>query len=275
MSRKKMRVLIVDDEQRARRLVRTRLENIPDCAIVGEAADGDAASRLIRELTPDIVILDIHMPGQSGLEVIAKLPRNKLPVVIFLTAYDEYAVRAFELYALDYLLKPFTRERFESAIARARERLQTKQTGASTQLYREFISFLSRMTPGPGDNDTVSQKSDYLQRIMVNSSNIPRLLDVSDIMFLEAEDHFVRLYTIDSSYLVSHQISELEKNLDPSRFVRIHRSIIVNISAVEKSLSAPYGTMLLVLKDGRKLKISRTYVSRGKLALLAQTIKTR
>ena len=231
-------LVIADDEELAREKLRTLAEELPDTRVVGEAEDGPTALRLIDELRPDLVLLDLSMPGMSGLEV-AKRMRHR-PAVIFTTAYDQYAVAAFELQAVDYLLKPFDDERFKAAVERARERSQTP----------------SELT----DGDRLKQalyESGYLSRVFVRERNRILVVPTGEIERLEARGDYVALHTGAKRHLVQVTIADMERMLDPGRFVRVHRSHIVNLDYVVAFTTDPKGALEVELRGGTRLSVSR------------------
>ncbi len=231
-------LVIADDEELAREKLRTLAEELPDTRVVGEAEDGPTALRLIDELRPDLVLLDLSMPGMSGLEV-AKRMRHR-PAVIFTTAYDQYAVAAFELQAVDYLLKPFDDERFKAAVERARERSQTP----------------SELT----DGDRLRQalyESGYLSRVFVRERNRILVVPTGEIERLEARGDYVALHAGAKRHLVQVTIADMERMLDPGRFVRVHRSHIVNLDYVVAFTTDPKGALEVELRGGTRLSVSR------------------
>ena len=231
-------LVIADDEELAREKLRSLAEELPDTRVVGEAEDGPAALRLIDELRPDLVLLDLSMPGMSGLEV-AKRMRHR-PAVIFTTAYDQYAVAAFELQAVDYLLKPFDDERFKAAVERARERSQMP----------------SELT----DGDRLKQalyESGYLSRVFVRERNRILVVPTGEIERLEARGDYVALHTGAKRHLVQVTIADMERMLDPGRFVRVHRSHIVNLDYVVAFTTDAKGALEVELRGGTRLSVSR------------------
>jgi two-component system LytT family response regulator len=221
-----IRTVIVDDEPLARQGLRLRLEREKDIDIAGEAADGPSAVDVIRRTSPDLVFLDIQMPGMTGFDVLAEIADLPLPVIIFVTAHDEFAVRAFEVDAIDYLLKPFTHERFEQALRRARRDLS---------------------------------ESEPLARIAVRSRDAWVILKVDEIDWLEAAGNYVEVHARGKSYLLRSTISSLEERLDRRRFSRIHRGAIVNVDRVAQIRSDAHGDFDVTLHDGNVLRMSRKY----------------
>jgi two-component system, LytTR family, response regulator len=239
-----MRVLIVDDEPLARRGVRARLMAIPDVEIAGEADSGFQAVSEIERLQPDVVLLDVQMPELDGFGVIEAIGVDRMPVTIFLTAYDTHAVKAFDANALDYLLKPIDDERFRLAITRARTRLTEYTKRSRTQQ-------LAAVLAGAAD-----------QRIVLRDGSRVLLFDQQDIDWLGADGDYVRVHVKGRSYLVRHTMAAMEVRLDPKQFARVHRSAIVNISRVSEVRRRGDRDYVVVLRDGTKLKIGRAYRAR-------------
>jgi len=238
-----MRVLIVDDEPLACERIRTLLRGEPDVEIAGECHDGKSAVERIRRLVPDLIFLDVQMPEMNGFEVLQML--ETVPPVIFVTAFDEFAVKAFEVHALDYLLKPFDRERFQKALARARH-------SDMAEKLRGLLAHLREHKP-------------YLDRLVVKTGGRVVFLAADEIDYVEAEGNYVRLHVGRESYLLRQTISNLDSQLDPAAFVRIHRSTIVNLSRVKELHPLFRGDFTVLLRDGRELLLSKTY--RGRLKL--------
>ena len=238
-----MRVLIVDDEAPARAKVRRYLQEERGVEVVGEATNGVEAVEAIEELAPDLVLLDVQMPELDGFGVVAALEPATLPVIVFVTAFDRYALRACEVHASDYLLKPFTAERLRAAVQRARELLQGRAIDDS------LASFAQALRERPR----------YISRVSVRVSGRIVLVDLSAVDWIEAEDNYVRLHAGARSYLHRETLAALEKQLDPDRFARIHRSAIVQIDRIVELHPATHGDMDIVLRTGKTLPLSRTY----------------
>lgn len=250
-----IRTVIVDDELLARDAIQMRLENESDIAVVGEAATGREAVALIGEVLPDIVFLDVQLPGMDGFEVLDRVAATWLPIVVFVTAYDRYALKAFETHALDYLLKPFTRDRFRAALDRARAAFAS---AGDPSVQRGLIKLLNdRSRPHAGG------ENEYLVRFAVKHRRGMRLVRVGDIDYIQACANYAEIHTAGASHLVRMTMQELEQRLDPSLFVRIHRSTIVHINRVRKIIAASHGDFDLSLGDGTVLRLSRNY--RGRL----------
>jgi len=235
-----MRVLIVDDETPARERLRRLLAEIGEVELVGEAEDGPQAVEMIERLSPDLVLLDIQMPGFDGFEVVKALEAP--PPIIFVTAYDEYAIRAFEIHALDYLLKPFSRARLTEAIRRAQETASGRQ-----DLTRQLESLLANLA-GQGR---------YLTRLAVRDRDRIRVLDVQEVDRIEVQDEQVMVYAGGQAFAIRRTMTELEAQLDPAGFFRAHRSAIVNLDRVQEIIPWFKGSHKLRLTTGAQVDLSR------------------
>ena len=243
----KIRAVIVDDEDLARQVVRELLEAHPEIEIAAECANGFEAVKAVTELKPDLLFLDIQMPKLDGFEVLELIGTDM--AVIFATAYDQHALRAFEVHAVDYLLKPFGWERFEQALARARQRMGEKLPQAAE---------LKASTRAPGE---------FAERIVVRDGTRVHIIPIGKLDYAEAQDDYVALASEGKKHLKQQTISSLETSLDPARFLRIHRSYIVNLERVTKI--EPYGkdTHLSILNDGTRLPVSRSGYGRLRAVL--------
>lgn len=247
----KIRAVIIDDEPFARDRVRRLLKEQPEIEVVGEAGDGSSAAAEIKGVKPDLVFLDVQMPGLNGFEVLETLAPEETPVVIFLTAYDQYAVRAFEAAALDYILKPFDEDRFETAVERAKLRLrETSQTDSTP-------SDLSTETETTGEIFGV--KDGFLRTVLVKKGGRVYFFKSDEIEWIEAEGNYVRLHFKEASYVMRATINSLEEQLDPQKFVRVHRSSLVNLTQVREMQSVAGGRAVLVLESGAELVVSRRF----------------
>jgi two-component system, LytTR family, response regulator len=247
-----LRALIVDDESVARRRIRRLLQRETDVEVVGEAADGRSAVDAIRALAPDVVFLDVQMPEVDGFGVIAGI-HGRLPAIVFVTAHDDYALRAFEVHALDYLLKPFTPERFADAVARVRAR----RNGADPDLPARLAALVEHLSAG----------TRYLSRIPARAGDRIRVIDVHEIDCIIAGGNYVRLMAGGREHLLRDTLEGLLAELDPQQFVRIHRSAIVRIDRVREFKPLPSGDCTVILRDGTSLTLSRTYRDRVNQAL--------
>jgi two-component system, LytTR family, response regulator len=241
-----IRAVIVDDEPLARLRIRSLLAEVEDVEVVAECANGREAIQAIEESPPDLLFLDIQMPELDGFDVLQAIGVGHAPVVIFVTAYDQFALRAFEAHALDYLLKPFDDERFEAALERARERIRQQQGG---DLDRRLRAFLEEVRGDRG----------YLQRLVVPSGHRSVFIRTEEIDWIEAERNYIRLHVGGRAYLLRENMSRIESALDPAKFCRIHRSTIVNIDRIQAVESLFRGEYLVVLHDGTKLTSGRSY----------------
>jgi two-component system, LytTR family, response regulator len=244
---KRLRAMVADDEPFARERVRRLLAEEPDVELVGEARDGLEAIAAIRREQPDLLLLDVQMPGKDGFQVLEALAPEETPIVIFLTAYEEYAVRAFEAAALDYLLKPFDEERFKKAVARARAqvlRLQDDAGGAPTPV-------AEGAPPADGAR--------YLERLLIRTGGRVLFRRTDEIDWIEAYGNYVRLHAGAATYLMREPLSRLEARLDPAQFARIHRSTLVQIARIREISPASHGQSSVLLEDGTQLTLSRRY----------------
>ena len=242
----KIRVLIVDDEPLGRTLVRRMLDAHTEVEIVGEATSGREAVTAIETETPDLVFLDVQMPETDGFAVLEAV-RGKQPAIIFVTAYDEYAVRAFEVNALDYLLKPYDRKRFEQAFERAvRQILQNQK---ETSVGEQILSLLS---------ETKSPEK-FIERFIIKASGRVFFLKAEEIMWIEAEGNYVLLHTLHKKHIFREAIGSLEQKLNPHKFCRISRSLIVNLDFVRELQPFFRGDYQVILQNGTELKLSHRY----------------
>jgi len=253
---RKIRTVIVDDEPLAREGVRMILEEDSEISVVAECANGREALAAISKQQPDLIFLDVQMPEMGGFEVLKAVGVKQLPQVIFVTAYDKYALQAFEAHALDYLLKPFTVKRFNEALQRAKTQIQNEQNG---ELNRKLATLLVDLKP----------EAKYLERIVVKNSGRVSFINVEEISWIEAAESYVRFHAAGGkSYLIRGAISRLEAQLNPGKFLRIHRSIIVSIKHIKEMQPLFHGDYEIILKDDTKLTSSRSY--RDKLQRLLE-----
>jgi two-component system LytT family response regulator len=255
----RIRALIVDDEKPARQRLLDLLENSPEVVVVGKCANGVEAVRLIREKEPELLFLDIQMPRLNGFEVINRVGLAHLPVTIFITAYDAYAVRAFEASALDYLLKPYSDERFSQCLTKALDYVRTQKR---EEMSSRLLSLLDRNQQGEPERAAVipaQSASRYLERLLIKVDGRVIFLPTKEINWIEAAGVYVQLHVGNRKYLHRVSLTELEMRLDPELFIRIHRSTIVNTSRVKELYLHSHGDYIAVLKDGTELKLSRSY----------------
>lgn len=241
------KVLIIDDEPMARERIRDLLNEESDMEIAGECRNGIEAVDAINRIKPDLIFLDIQMPGMDGFEVLSEINKEYLPEIIFVTAYDQYTLQAFSTHALDYLLKPFDDERFKEALAYTRTRLEKTKSSHISQ--SSLASLLEKL----------AKKEKYLKRIQVKLNQRIFLVNVNDIDSFEAEGCYVRIRTSDTGYLLRESLSTLEKNLDPRKFVRIHRSTIINVDSIIELQHWSQYELVALLKNGSKYVVSRSY----------------
>jgi two-component system LytT family response regulator len=250
---KKIKTLIVDDEPLARRNLRVLLKDDPEIEIIGECGSGHEALRIIQTKPPDLLFLDIQMPEMDGFDVLKGIDHEHLPAIIFVTAFDQYALKAFEVHALDYLLKPFNDARFEKALEQAKSQIEQREIN---NLSRKLFALLE-------DREDASQANApsppaLLARVMIKSASRVFFLKVDEIDWIEADDYYVKLHTGRKSHLLRETMNELEAKLDAAKFLRIHRSTIVNIDRIKELSPLFNGDYAVILQDGTELKLSRS-----------------
>ena len=274
----RMRVLIVDDEVLARQRVRRLLQTEPDVDVVGEAASGPEAVQCIRALQPDVVCLDVQMPGLDGFGVLRELAGETVPLVLFVTAYDEHAQRAFDVHAVDYVLKPVDADRFRIAFGKVRT--HRANTDVALRL-GELLDTVRRLTDSrgsaadtpadaPQDGPMVAPVSSasgaagdhYASRILVKDNGRMFFVKTAEIDWIEADRNYVRLHVGEQSHIIRDRISHLEESLDPRLFARIHRSTIVNLNRVREMQQWLSGDYMVLLDNGKQLRLSRHYRDR-------------
>ena len=244
----KIRALVVDDEPVARDRVVRLLQQQADIELVGQCSNGLETVTAIERLSPDLVFLDVQMPEMNGFEVVRALEAGHVPAVVFVTAYDEYAVRAFEVHALDYLLKPFSSMRFRATLAHARDQLHRHRAG---ELGRKLLTLAPALWDKPGGGRP--------ERLLVRSAGRVHFVRTAEIEWCEAAGNYVRLHVGQESHLFRETMNSLESKLDPQHFVRIHRSTIVNVEQIEQLRSSLGGESTVLLRNGVKLTLSRGY----------------
>lgn len=235
-------VLVVDDEPLARHAVVRLLREDPDIELLGECGDGVSAAAAIRERSPDLVFLDIQMPAMTGLDVVASIGADRMPATIFVTAYEQYAVRAFETNAVDYLVKPFSRERFAATLQRAKARLSAGR-GPDVRLLQAL--------------DALRQREDYLDRIPVRVDEHVVFVDVDDIVWIRASRNTVLIHLADRTHELRETMTSLAARLDPRHFARVHRSAIVNVRRVKTIHPWFNGHHVVTMDTGQQLRMSR------------------
>lgn len=248
-----IRVLIADDELLARKRLEDLLRAEDNVEIVATVDNGRAAADAIRDLKPDLVFLDVQMPGMTGIEVVDEIAPHNMPITIFVTAYDQYLLRAFDLEALDYLLKPFDDERFEQAFARAKKMVRLQEAHQLTERLRALL----RKTSGEPPEGARPGQGAWLERVAVESRGQVHVIPVNRIGYITSSGPYAELHVGEKTYLIREKMQTLEERLDPSRFFRIHRSSIVRLENVEAILNRGGGDYAVRLSTGEKLSLSR------------------
>jgi two-component system LytT family response regulator len=243
---KKIKTAIVDDEPLARERLAALLGSEPDIEIVAQCRDGEEAVTAIQDYAPDLMFLDIQMPQMNGFDVIDTVGPERMPLVIFVTAYDQHALRAFQVRALDYLLKPFDRERFSEALDRARKQIEREETGDLGRRLLALVKDLRRDQPRP-------------DRLVVKSAGRLFFLRMDEIDWIEAAGNYVKLHVGTTSHLLRETMNSIETRLDPEKFFRIHRSRIVNMERIQELQPWLNGEYAVVLRTGERLTLSRGY----------------
>ncbi len=242
-----IRTLVVDDEPLARERIKRFLAAEPDLELIGECAEGREAVAAIQTLKPDLVFLDIQIPELDGFGVLKAIAIEQMPAVIFVTAYDRYALQAFDVNALDYLLKPYNRERFHKAVERARAQLSN---GAKGELNERLISLLENFK---------TEQPRHLERLMIKSSGRVFFLRAEELDWIEADGNYLRVHVGRESHLIRETMNRLASKLDPDKFLRIHRSTLVNIERIKELQPLFSGDYVVILRDGKQLTLSRSY----------------
>jgi two-component system, LytTR family, response regulator len=248
-----VRVILVDDEPLSLRRLHQLLNALPEIEIVAQCTSGRQAIAAIGELKPDVVFLDVQMPEVNGFEVVAAVSRAEMPLIVFVTAYDEYAVRAFDVLALDYIMKPVAPERLRLACERASAALTSKERRAARQ---ESVGGLLQQLEQDGRMRESAAKTN---RLLVRADDRIVMLKTDDINWVEAAGNYVRIHVGKDTYMIRETIGRLETILDPGRFARIHRSTVINLDSVKEMQPWFSGEMLVIMNDGTQLKLSRTY----------------
>ncbi len=248
-----VRGLVVDDEPLARMRIEDLLAHTEDAVVVGSATNGIEAVERIRTLKPDLVFLDVQMPGKTGIEVIREIGAERMPATIFVTAYDQFAVQAFDVAAVDYLVKPFDDERFEAAFARARQRLSVE---GMSKLREQLLSVLGGSSAPP--HPLTASPPHYLERIAVEMRGKVRSIPVDQIDYIVADGPYAELHTGDRRHIIRESMQTLEERLDPKHFMRVHRSMIVRLDLVDTLHRGAGGDYELQLKNGARVKVSRS-----------------
>jgi two-component system LytT family response regulator len=251
--KKRIRTLIVDDEPLARQNLRALLKDDHEVEIINECGSGHEAVRAIQNDPPDLLFLDIQMPEMSGFDVLAKIDTERIPAIIFVTAFDQYALKAFDAHALDYLLKPFADARFEQALRRAKSQIEQREIN---NLSRKLFALLEDRDQMARAGQT--ERASHLTRLMIKSSSRVFFLKTDEIDWIGADDYYVKLHVGRKTHLLRETMNELETKLDPEKFLRIHRSTIVNIDRIKEMHPHFNGDYIILLHDGTELKLSRS-----------------
>ena len=249
-----IRTLIVDDEPLAREGMRLLLGRVADVEIVGEAGDGPSAIEAIRALRPDLALLDVQMPGLTGFDVVDEVAGEHIPLIVFVTAYDEFALKAFDVHAFDYLVKPVHPDRLLEALARVR--LDLARGAPARERVMDVVDTAVR-----GLSDARASPR-YPHRFAVKDGERFVLIRAADVDWVDAAANYIRLHVRGREYLVRRTLSDMERQLDPAQFTRIHRSTIVNVARIREVRPEPQGDFTVVLGDGRTLRMSRTFRER-------------
>ncbi|HVU18067.1 MAG TPA: LytTR family DNA-binding domain-containing protein [Candidatus Didemnitutus sp.] len=265
-----IKVVIVDDETLARENIEALIQDDPEVTIVGQCANGQEAIDAVRRQRTDLVFLDVQMPGLDGFEVLSRLKSEPRPHVVFITAYDQYAIKAFDVNAMDYLLKPFSRQRFATALAKAKAMVRSKEHERLNERIDVIINTLQELrgTPSgaaatetpPASPPADSDAATWSGRLLFRSDGEIHVLSPEEIRWIESEGDYVKIHAGPKTKLVRMALVKIMQKLDPAHFVRIHRSTIVNLTHVRKVSPALYGEYTVELAEGARLKVSRTYV---------------
>jgi two-component system, LytTR family, response regulator len=234
-----IKIIIVEDEKPARDLIRKYMEDFPVLELIGEYDNGFDGLKAINELLPDAILLDVQMPKLTGFEMLEVLDHQ--PEIIFTTAYDQYAIRAFEQNAVDYLLKPFSKDRFGEAVRKLEEKFESRSSGSGIEKIRMHLQ----------------ESEEILHRVVIKKSDRIHVISTDHINYLEAQDDYVMIYTDEGRFLKQQTMKYFEKHLDPEQFIRVHRSYIANIACIERIEPYEKTNYILILKDGKKVPVSR------------------
>lgn len=267
----KIRTLIVDDEPLAREGIQTLLARDPEVEVIGTCADGQTAIQAIRTKHPDLVFMDVQMPKRDGFEVLAELKREERPQVIFVTAYDQYAIQAFEAHAIDYLLKPFRDARFAEALARAKDEIRKVRY---LDMGKKLEELLSSLPPAVRHEPAMPPVPpvEHADRVVLKTGSDLHFIKPADIIWVESQADFVKVHTTGVAQLVRETLQSLEQRLDAAKFLRIHRSSLVNLDHVKKVTPALYGDYTVLMSDDTKLRLSRR--NREKLKQLITSLSS-
>ncbi len=248
----RLRVLVVDDEPLAREMLASLVERDPELEVAGQAADGLEALELIRRLSPEIVLLDIEMPGRDGLAAVRRLEPSRRPLFVFVTAYAEYAPEAFEVEAVDYVLKPVSEPRLAEALGRVKRRIRERRLSRVAEQVASLTAEIGRET------SAAAPPAGVLSRLPITVDGRTRFIEASDIVWIESQDYYVRVHTREKSRLLRSSLQSLEEKLDPALFCRIHRGALVNVREVVEVQTLFKGAHAVVLTSGKRLRVSRS-----------------
>ena len=248
----KIKTIIVDDEPLARRNLRLLLEQDSQIEIIGECRNGKEAVKAIESSHPDLIFLDIQMPEMDGFDVLEQVGAEQVHAIVFVTAFDQYALKAFSVHALDYLLKPYDDLRFSQALQRAKTQIESREIN---KVSKRLLALLEERE---NQKEWITNKKPYLTRLMIKLASRVVLLKVDEIDWIEADGNYAKLHVGKKAHLLREKMHDLEAQLDPRRFVRIHRSIIVNLERIRELHPHFNGDYIVVLEDGRQLKLSRS-----------------
>ena len=258
---KKLRVLIVEDEALARTGLRKMLDKVADMEVVAEAANGPQALAAIKAKTPELMLLDVQMPGMSGIQLLAQIPADQMPLIIFCTAHDEYALKAFDLHAVDYLLKPFDNRRFAQALEHARVKHRTGDPAHIARQLDDLVAYIknNREAPAPAG---------FPDRIVVKADGDLHFLSPTDIVWIEGQGDYLKIHARQQSVVIRDTMTQWEQKLDAQRFLRVHKSAIVNLDHVRKLKPVHYGDHALEMDNTHSVRIGRVYRDRLRKKML-------
>lgn len=264
----RIRILVVDDEPPAREGVLALLAKDAGAEVIGQCGDGQAAAKQIRALRPDLVFMDVQMPKCNGFEALAELKPEERPVVVFMTAHDRYAINAFEACAIDFLQKPFGNARFAAALDRAKTEIRRKRITGVEQKVEELLAYVQALVRSgtPAAASQPPPASEAADRLVLKTGSDLNFIRTRDIIWIEAQADFVKVHTTGAAQLVRETLQNLEDRVDPAKFLRIHRSTLINLEHVRKVTPALYGDYTVQMSDDAKLRLSRK--NRGKLKQL-------
>ena len=260
---KKIKTLIVDDEPLARRTIRDLLATDIEIEIIGEAGSGSDAVGFIRKQTPDLLFLDIQMPGMNGFEALSKIEHERIPAIIFVTAFDQYALKAFDVHALDYLLKPFTDERFFEALHQAKTQIEMREVN---RLSQSLVALLGEHATG---ETSAHKRKNFLTRFMIRAAGRVIFINAFDVDWIAADDYYIKLHVGGKTHLLRMSMNELEEKLDPKNLLRIHRSTIVNLEFVKELYSWFSERMMVLINDGKDTELT---VARDRVKTLKERL---